>query len=210
MLKTDVLNLHAGFFKDYGFILNQSQFIFEKIFPVGKQVIFIHFVESPEGSYLEYHLGIRINEIEELVYQYLPTMRNHAEQSITLDQTMDKLGHAYPKKIKIEEVKELQKVIPFIEKFFLETGFSWLDKMIDPCELEQEFIQRNEIPFEDCNMVEFAFRSTALSKMYKTNDYPKVRQSFLEKIKCLDLTPFIIASYLQFLNYLDKLKLEAA
>lgn len=33
MRKKDVVCLHSGFFKAHGFILNQSQLFFEKVFP---------------------------------------------------------------------------------------------------------------------------------------------------------------------------------
>ncbi|WP_296702990.1 hypothetical protein [Algoriphagus sp.] len=210
MLKMKAIKLHSRFFNDHGFILNPSQNVFEKAFPNGKQVISIQIIEYSNEKYIEYHLGVRINEVEELIARYLPTTSAYDEQSITLAQTPDKLGSTYSKKIKISKVEDLSKLCKSIETFFLETGFYWLDKMIDPIKLEQEFLHHNEVPFEDYSLVEVAFRSTALSKIYNPSDYPELRKAFLEKINSLELTPFIIASFLQFLNYLDKLNLEAA
>ncbi|WP_092897806.1 hypothetical protein [Algoriphagus aquimarinus] len=204
MRKMDVVCLHAEFFKDNGFVLNQSQLLFEKVFPHGKQVIFVHFVEGTTESYLEYHLGIRINAVEDLINKYIPTLNNYTDQSLTLVQTPDKLGDSYAKKTILTDEVELSDVIISYENFFLDTGFNWLDQMIDPIVLEQEFLHHKKNPFEACNLVESAFRSTALSRLYNPKDYPILRQSFLERINCDEMTPFTIASFLQFLNYLDK------
>lgn len=210
MKKKDVVCLHSEFFKAHGFVLNQFQLFFEKKFPQGKQVIFVHFIEGNKESQLEYHLGVRINEIEEMVKKYLPTPNSYAEQSITLSQTPYDLGSLYPSKIRINDANELSAVVNSMEEFFLTTGFNWLNHMIDPIKLEQEFLNHKEDPFESYSIEESAFRSTALSKFYNPQDYPILRQSFLEKINSEEMTPFAIATFLQFLNYLDKLEPVAA
>lgn len=148
--------------------------------------------------------------MEELVKEYLPTPISYAEQSITLAETPHNLGNKYPRKIKISQKEELPAVVNSIEDFFLNTGFDWLDQMIDPIKLEQEFLNRKEDSFDTYSIEETAFRSTALSKLYNPQDYPILRQSFLEKINSPDMTPFTIATFLQFLNYLDKLEPIAA
>ncbi|MEB2775334.1 hypothetical protein SYJ56_08445 [Algoriphagus sp. D3-2-R+10] len=210
MKKMDVVCLHSEFFRDHGFVLNQSQLLFEKDFIHGKQVVFVHYVEGSITSYIEYHLGIRINEVEELIQKYLPTPNTYANQSITLAQTPYNLGSLSPNKIIVSSKNELSKVVNSIEDFFLKTGFNWLDKMINPVILEQEFLHQKENLFDAYNMVESAFRSTALSRLYNPQDYPILRQSFLEKIDSEVMTPFTIASFLQFLNFLDNLKIVAA
>jgi hypothetical protein len=210
MLKMDLVKLNLKFFKDQGFKLNKSQLLFEKVFPNGKQVISVHFIEEMEEAFVEYHLGVRINEVEELVLQYLPTICNPAEQSITIVQRPNKLSNSYPKRIKVSNKEEVINAIHLFENFFLESGFKWLDRMMDPIILEQEFLLQNDICFEDNNLVESAFRSTAMSRLFNSENYQIVRQSFLEKINSLDLTPFTIASFLQLLNYLDKVKLKVA
>lgn len=210
MRKMDVVVLHSEFFKRHGFVLNQSQLVFEKVFPHGKQVIFVHFAEEYEVCHLEYHLAIRINAVENLVQKYLPTPISYADQSITLVQTPDRLGSSYPKKITVSDKDELVDVVEDIEEFFLNIGFDWLDQMIDPFLLEEEFLLQSKKPKHDFSLVESAFRATALSKLYNDEDYPVLRQSFLEKIHSQEFTPFTIASFLQFLNHLDHLKLVAA
>lgn len=210
MRKMDVVGLHSEFFRNHGFVLDHSHLQFEKVFPHGKQVVFVHFTEGSKDIHLEYHLAIRINAVEELVQKYLPTPISYAEQSITIAQTPDKLGSIYPKKITVSDGNELAEVITGVEEFFLNTGFDWLDQMIDPMFLEQECLHQSKNLRHDFNLVESAFRSTALSKLYNGEDYPILRHAFLEKIHSQQFTPFTIASFLQFLDYLDKLEQVAA
>ncbi|PZX56911.1 hypothetical protein LV84_02040 [Algoriphagus ratkowskyi] len=210
MRKMDVVGLQSEFFKKYGFALIHSHLLFEKVFPHGKQVIFVHFTEGLKDINIEYHLAIRINAVEELVQKFLPSPLSYAEQSITIAQTPDKLGNIYPKKITVSDEIDLSKIINDVEEFFLNTGFAWLDQMIDPKYLEQEFLRQSENLMHDCNLVESAFRSTAVSKLYNGQDYPILRQAFLETIHSQEFTPFTIASFLQFLDYLDKLDQVAA
>ncbi|MEP1954876.1 MAG: hypothetical protein ABJJ26_08060, partial [Algoriphagus sp.] len=74
----------------------------------------------------------------------------------------------------------------------------------------KEFLFQSKRNKQDFNLVEAAFRATALSKLYNPEDYQVLRQAFLEKIHSQDFTPFTIASFLQFLNHLDNEKQVAA
>ena len=206
MKRLDVTCFYTEFFKEQGFNLNSSQMMFEKVFPHGKQVIFIHLQDLEDSTIVQFHLGVRINEVEELIHQFLPTLQSYSDQSTTLLQTPDKLGKLYPNQFQISTEEEFSSAQKLIERFFVEAGFKWLDKMIDPKTLEFEFLMHKEDPFNNHNLIFSAFRSTALSKLYNPEDYPVLRQAFLAKINSKEITPFTIASYLGFLDYLDHLK----
>ncbi|MEP2484070.1 MAG: hypothetical protein ABJH64_03700 [Algoriphagus sp.] len=183
---------------------------FEKVFPHGKQVIFVNLVESSAAYFVEYHLAVRIHAVEELVQKFLPTPISYADQSNTLSQTPDRLGNSYPKKITVSDQVDFANILNATEDFFLNKGFDWLNQMIDPVVLEKEFLFQSKRNKQDFNLVEAAFRATALSKLYNPEDYQVLRQAFLEKIHSQDFTPFTIASFLQFLNHLDNEKQVAA
>lgn len=202
----DVVSLHKAFFLDQGFVFDASRPVFERVFPHGKQVVFIHYSESTEADFLEYSLGIRINEVEEMIHSYLPTPGNYASHSLTLVKDLHKLWKNCPNKFRIEADQDLISVISEVEKYFLKEGFSWLDRMIIPRELEKEFLVEISDPLEYENLVYTAFRSTALSKLYSPNDYSLLRQAFLAQMDSQQLTPFTIAAFLQFINYLDHLE----
>ncbi|MDF2157969.1 hypothetical protein [Algoriphagus sp. CAU 1675] len=204
MRKLDVIGLHFGFFKDFGFEFNDTHLMFFKNFPQGKQVIFVQLSETPEGSFLEYNLGVRINKVEKLIHQFLPSLGDYSERSMTLIQPAYKLDKTLPKHFSIENDSELSQALIVAEKFFISKGFPWLDQMIDPVVLEHAFYNRKDKSFKSQNFVYNAFRATALSKLYNPLDYPEIRQNFLEQIQSREETPFTIASFLQFLNYLDR------
>lgn len=206
MKRLDLAFFHTELFKEHGFVLNSPQMTFEKVFTQGKQVISLHFQKIDKTTLVQFHLGVRIDEVEDLIHKYIPTLQKHSQQSITLLQSMDKLGKVYPNQFHVSTDAELSSAIKLTEKFFTEIGFKWLDKMIDPKTLEFEFLMHKEDPFNNHNLIYSAFRSTALSKLFNPEDYPVLRQAFLAKINIKEITPFTIASYLGFLDYLDHLK----
>lgn len=206
MRNLEVIELHHQFFNDFEFEFHSSNLLFQKSFPQGQQMVFVHFTEYPEVSYLEYNLGIRIHAVEEIIHRFLPTLSDYAERSITLVQTPDKIGKIIPKRFVIENDSQLAEAIMAAEKFFVMYGFHWLDEMIQPENLERAFAERKDKAFKTQNFVYNSFRGVTLAKLYNPEDYPVLRQLYLENIEQREMTPFTIASFLQLLHYLDHLQ----
>ena len=204
----EVISFQQNFFEDFGYDLHPSSFIFEKGNSLGKQVVFIHYQEYPDASYLEYKLGARIDRIEEIIHQFLPTLSDYAERSITLIQTPDKIGKEIPKRFILSNNSQLAEAIMAAEKFFVSYGFHWLDQMIKPELLEKEFAQRKQHEFRTQNFVYYAFRGATLARLYNPDDYPVLREIYLREINQREMTPFTIASFLQLLDHLDHLKVD--
>ncbi|MHA7128800.1 hypothetical protein [Algoriphagus namhaensis] len=199
----DLIERHQDFFWDFGFRLDRAVPVFKKPIQKGSQLIFIHYTPYPDGAYLEYNLGIRIDEVEYLIHQFLPTLQGYSDQSVTLVQTLDKIGKELPKRFFIQHDGNLSKTLMSVEKFFVSHGFHWLDQMSDPVHLEKAFVDKNEKSFKTQNFIYNAFRGTALSKLYRPEDYPSLRETYLGLVQKKCTTPFNIASYLKFLDYLD-------
>lgn len=208
MKEIEVIALHQDFFSDFGYLLHNSTFLFEKISPIGKQVIFVHYQEYPDASYLEYNVGVRINQVEEIIHQFLPTLSDYAERSITLIQTPDKIGKENLKRFVLSNNAELAEAIMAAEKFFISYGFHWLDQMIKPELLEKEFAQRKQHELRTQNFVYYAFRGVTLARLYNPEDYPMLREIYLSEINHQKMTPFTIASFLQLLDFLDHLEIK--
>lgn len=204
MLNINVIQLHRDFFRNSGFEYDSALNFFYKSFPHGNQVIYLNFSEYPDMNYLEYGLGIRIHQIEHLIHEFLPTVMDYADRSMTLVQTPRKISKTLPPRFKIETEDQLHDAIESAKYFFTKQGFLWLDSMIDPFNLEKEFASHKEKPFKSQDFVYNSFRSVALSRFYSRIDYPVLRQFYLEKIKDKDMTPFSIAAFLKFLHYLDR------
>jgi hypothetical protein len=206
MRKLEVIELHHQFFNDFEFKFHSSYLLYQKNFLHGQQVIFVHFTEYPDVSYLEYNLGIRIDAVEELIHRFLPILSDYSNRSITLVQTPDKIGKLIPKRFIIENDSQLADAIMTAEKFFVMHGFHWLDDMIQPENLERAFAERKDKAFKTQNFVYNSFRGVTLAKLFNPADYPILRQIYLENIKQREMTPFTIASFLQLLDYLDHLE----
>lgn len=206
MRNLEVIELHHQFFRDFEFEFHPSHLLFYKAFPQGQQVVFVHFTEYPDASYLEYRLGIRIHAVEEIIHRFLPTLSDYSERSITLIQTPDLIGKMIPNRFLIENDSQLAEAILAAEKFFVRQGFTWLDEMIQPENLERAFAEQKEKTFKTQNFVYSAFRGATLAKLYNPEDYVILRNIYLEQIKQREMTPFTIASFLRLLDFLDKIE----
>jgi hypothetical protein len=204
MRNLEVIGLHHQFFGDFDFEFHSSRNFYSKSFPQGQQVIFVHFTEYPDASYLEYNVGIRIHQVEEIIHRFLPTLSDYSDRSITLVQTPDKIGKVIPRRFFIENDNQLAEAIMAAEKFFVMYGFRWLDEMVQPKNLERAFVDHKDRTFKTQNFVYNAFRGATLARIYNPADYPILRNIYLDQIKSREMTPFTIASFLQLLDYLDR------
>lgn len=205
MRKEDVIDLHFGFFRDFGFSFHPQHLLFEKPFTDGKQVIFVHYTEYPEVSYLEYKLGIRNDLVETIIHKFLPTLSDYAQRSITLIQSPDAIQPGFPKKFVLDQNFDLNEAMELGEEFMVKHGLHWLDQLSDVKSLEAAFECRKSRPFPNQNFVYHAFRGITLARLYHKKGYEELRQVYLEQIKENELTPFTIASFLQLLDFLDHL-----
>ncbi|MFN3759328.1 MAG: hypothetical protein ACK4SF_08940 [Algoriphagus aquaeductus] len=210
MRKKEVIDLHYGFFKDFGFEFHPQNFLFEKSFPQGNQVIFVHYTEYPDATYLEYKLGVRIHAVESIIHKFLPTLSDYASRSITLIQSPDLISSEYPRRYVLKDSEPILDCILSAENFFIKHGFPWMDEMIEPKNLELAFASHGEFPFQTQNFVYHAFRGVTLARLYNSPDYLNLRQLYLEQIKRKEMTPFTIASFLQLLDYLDHMEIKIA
>lgn len=94
MRKEEVIDLHYGFFKDFGFEFHPQNFLFEKSFPQGNQVIFVHYTEYPDATYLEYKLGVRIHAVESIIHKFLPTLSDFDLQMVQIIQKLKKRSNS--------------------------------------------------------------------------------------------------------------------
>ena len=73
----DVILLHEDFLNDFGFRLDGRSLYYVKEITLGKQMLFFHHTQYEEVSYLEYHLGIRNEKVENIVHRFLPSLGDY-------------------------------------------------------------------------------------------------------------------------------------
>jgi hypothetical protein len=208
MRRLNVIGLHNRFFHEQGFKFNLSKMAYTKSFSGGQQVIVVDFCKFPEGSYLEYRIGVRITAVEDIIQKFIPDITDHFERSITLIQKPEDISEFIPSKTLVFSEEDLQKVIKKAEDFFLKYGFDWLNQMMFPEVLEDYFAQKKEQIFKANHSIYNSYRGVVLAKLYSPEDYPVLKQVYLEQIETNTMTPFSIGSFLQLLDYLDKLKVN--
>ncbi|WP_297337381.1 hypothetical protein [Algoriphagus sp.] len=205
MDKNEVIACHLDFFQDFGFLFQASEGIFYKQTSFGRQVIFIHYTQYDKLAYLEYNLAVRIDQVEEMIHPFLPTLRDYADRSLTLVQSIHHLEENLPTRFQLGPSLSLSEVLPSVEDFFVKKGFAWLDKFSNPQTLQHEFYSLRKEGFKSQNYTYHVFRSTALTKLFAFENYGELRTFFLSHLEHRGITPITLSSYLQFLNHLDQL-----
>ncbi|TDQ19073.1 hypothetical protein DFQ04_0890 [Algoriphagus boseongensis] len=208
MRKLNVIGLHNLFLNEHGFRFNLAKMAFTKNFSEGQQVVLVDFVKYPDESYLEYRIGTRINAVEELIQKFIPAISDHFERSITLLLKPSDISETIPERFAVTNEEEIHQAIKKIEEFFLNYGFDWLDQMSYPEVLEDYFARSKEQIFQSNHSVYNSFRGAVLAKLYNPEDYPVLKQVYLEQIQTNTMTPFSIASFLQLLDYLEKMEIN--
>lgn len=203
MEKDVVIARHFDFFQDFGFEYHNSHGLFYKDFPQGKQAIFIHYAKYEEEAFLEYNIGVRIDQVELMVHQFLPSLQGYEDRSLTLIQPLNKIDQNLPRRFILDAANPLLKAQKEIENFFIKKGFKWLDDLVQVKRLQEEFETKKAKGFVNQNYAFHVFRATALSKLVAPEKYHELRSFFLSQLENQGITPITIASYLQFLNFLD-------
>ncbi len=203
-LKNAVL-LNEDFLADFGFRLDHRSLYYTKKTPIGKQMVFFHHTQHEDGSYLECHLGIRINQVENMVHRFLPSLGDYKERSISLLETMDRIDGNMPRRFFVENDLEFNEVIRGVEKFLVKRGFAFLDKLSSGQELDRYFNSDTSAPIVTQNFTYRSARGITLCKLFNPENYGKIKKLYLNMLNEKQVTPFTLASFINLLDYLENL-----
>jgi hypothetical protein len=202
----DVISLHEDFLADFGFKLEKNSLHYVKETPKGKQMIFFHHTQHEEVSYLEYHLGIRLDEVENIVHRFLPSLGDYKERSITLVETLDRIDKEMPRRFLVENDIEIKEVIKTLENFLVKKGFKFLDTYSDGNNLEIFFNEDPSKPIVTQNFTYRSARGITLCTLFNPSEYQKTKKKYLDLLNEKQVTPFTLASFINLMDYLEHLK----
>ncbi|MFD2036142.1 hypothetical protein ACFSKL_15170 [Belliella marina] len=205
METNQMISLHEGFFEEYGFVLDPDTLHYTKLFAEGKQLIFFHHVQNPDANYIEYQLGIRFDAVEKIINEFLPSLGDFKERSVTHIATLDQINQKMSKRYFLEDDFEINEIFKKMEVFFIEEGFEWLDFYSIPQNLENLF---NKNPDQELTTQNFTYRSAraiTLCKLYNESEYENTKKAYLGKLEEMMVTPFTLATFLNLLGYLEDL-----
>ncbi len=200
---TDVLLLHEEFLSDFGFALDAKTLHYTKDFPEGKQMIFFHYTQHGDVAYLEYHLGIRIHKVENIVHKFLPSLGDYRERSITLAETMDRIDVSMPRRFLVESDVEIMNTIELVESFFVKKGFDFLDRFSDVNVVERFFNHDTKCAILTQNFTYSSARGITLAKLFNESVYDKIKNEYLEMFNEKQETPFTLACFINLIDFLD-------
>ncbi|WP_291784795.1 hypothetical protein [Cecembia sp.] len=201
----NVILLHEDFLADFGFSLDNRSLYYVKKTLQGRQMVFFHHTQHEEVSYLEYHLGIRIEKVEQIVHRFLPSLGDYKERSISLVETMDNIDDKMPRRFLVENDLEIDQVIRMVEEFLVKKGFKFLDKYASGKALEKYFNEDPSSPIVTQNFTYKSARGITLCKLFNPENYEKTKKLYLNMLNEKQVTPFTLASFINLLDYLENL-----
>lgn len=199
----DVILLHEDFLADFGFRLDNRSLHYTKTFEEGRQMVFFHYTQHEDVSYLEYHLGIRYDKIENIVHKFLPSLGDYKERSITLVETMDRISDELPRRFLVENDNELGGVIETAEDFLVKKGFHFLDKFSNGKNLENYFNEDTGTPIVTQNFTYRSARGITLAKFYNPDAFEEMKNTYLAMLNEKQVTPFNLACFINLIDYLE-------
>lgn len=205
MVIKELISLHEDFLLDFGFELDSSLLHYSKSFPEGKQILFFHHIQNPDANYLEIQLGIRFDQVENIINQFLPSLGDFKDRSVTHVIPVNQIDNQLPRRFFLQDDFEVNDILKKIEEFLVKDGFHWLDKYSVPENMEFLF---NKNPDQELTTQNFTYRSAraiTLSKLYNKAEYEPTKKAYLDKLEEMMVTPFTLASFLNLLNHLENL-----
>lgn len=200
-----MVSLHQDFIKKSGFELDSLMYHYSKVFDGGKQVLFFHQIQYPNTRYIEVQLGVRFNLVENIINQFLPSLGDFKERSVTHVIPIYQLDSRLPRRFILQEEFEVNDLLTQIEEFLLKDGFHWLDKYSVPENMEMLFNNNPNQVLSNQNFTYRAARAVTLAKLYNKELFDLTKKAYLEKSAEMMVTPFTLASFLNLLNHLENL-----
>lgn len=198
-----VENSTKEFLKDFGFEFDPRSMYYYKPIQGGHQVVFFHHHFYEDASYMEYQVGVRLDEVENLVHKFLPSVTDYKNRSLTVIASLDMIDPNLPKRFLIESEEEAGSLIKDVESFFISKGFQWLDKFSQPKNLEEWFNQDTKSKIPTQNFTYRSFRGIVLSKLYNPARYEETKKTYLGLLHKSGVTPFTLACFINLLNELE-------
>jgi hypothetical protein len=203
IVSKEMKTAYQDFLEDFGFNLDPTILHYIKLFDGGKQVVFFHHISNSDSNCIEVQLGIRIDAVEDIINQFLPSLGDFSERSTTLIMPIDQINANMQRRYFIEDEKEVPEVLKKIESHLVKDGFRWLDRYSDPIVLEDYFNNNPDQEFITQNFTYRSARAITLCKLYNPDNYKDKKKAYLDKLEEMMVTPFTLASFLNLLNYLE-------
>lgn len=201
----EMILLHREFLADFGYKLDPKSFHYSKSFSQGKKIVFFHHAHLDDLSYIEYHLGVRFDIVENIVHQFLPSLGDYKDRSITLVETLDGINSKMPRRTVVNNDHEISSIIDTSENFLVEEGFKWLETYSSGKNLERFFNEGLEKNLLTQNFTYRSARGVTLCKLYNPDQFDEVKTKYLNLLEEMQVTPFTLACFLNLLNYLKNL-----
>jgi hypothetical protein len=197
------------FFKRAGYelypVLNQ----FRKYREGGFVNVIFSIAQHQQKLIIECSFGCRINWIEETVMPFSNGINGYKEESNTTVTNLAKYLHKPGYKLHISDAESFKESVAFIQDFFLQQGFSFLEHQTHIKQLEEKF---NATPTQNSlytfNHQLRAFRGISLATIAQNPHWESLRKDYASLLKRYGAPALIMDKYHRLCNHLADISLN--
>lgn len=202
-LEEQVWNGLEGLLKEKGFIRVPAFNQFRKPTLLGFQCVITSLSHYPDLSLLEIHLGIRVDQVENMVYSFTNAPAGFRPESLTLVTPLARLKHLPMERFEIQDEKGLRSALSKIREDLDRTGlpFLALHDRLEP--LHELFNQNPNSPLRLIhNQYHRCLRGLGIASILQIQDLDQLTHSYRQLMQQQGMPPQHISRFDRLCSYL--------
>ncbi len=192
------------FFAEAGFAYLPALKQFRKDMPNGFQNVVISISHYENSSVVEAHLGIRLESVEQMAFQFTMGLTGFQQDSHTLITSIGRLKDKKYERYSVAQAEEAEQATTAIQNFMREDGFTFLNKYSSVQALDCLF---NEQPDEPLYLVYNNFnrclRGVVLAHLTHREDFEELIQTYLHELQATATPPPLQDRFIRMLQFLS-------
>ncbi len=199
----------SPFFARFDYQVHRGYQQFRKPIDGGFLNVIYSFSHYEDATWLEVHLGVRIDLVETLAFQFTTGLRGFQHESNTLVTSLGRLRQQPYFRYKMSDEKQVSHAQRDIQDYLVEEGFAWLDHLADLSLLERLFNAQPDAPNPYCyNQAHRAIRGLVLSRVVGRSDFAALRQAYAQQLAGARVGPAMLEKYQRLATFLDTFSLN--
>jgi len=192
------------FFAEAGFTYLPTLKQFRKEQPNGFRTVVISISHYENSSVVEAHLGIRLESVEQMAFQFTMGLTGFQQDSHTLITSIGRLKDKKYERYSIAQVEEAEQAIRAIQHFMQQDGFGFLEKYSSAKALDCLF---NEQPDEPLSLVYNNFnrclRGVVLAHLTHRENFEALIQTYLHELRATATPPPLQDRFIRLVQFLS-------
>jgi len=152
---------------------------FRRVFPGGFFCVILSVSSYPDCALAEVHIGIRLDEVEQLAFPHTNSPAGFQPNSMTLVTPLARLAGKRMQRFEIFNREDAKAAVRIVAKQLIQQGLPFLAKLQDLRGMEQLYNKQPELPIPYLhNAIHRCFRGIALAKLVERPGFAALCQTY--------------------------------